>query len=96
VRAPDARRLFVLGLPLLAIAGLILGPLLLTLAISVLEKRGFWIAPAFTLESYRLFFTGVRLEVLERSFRVALFSTAIMLLIATRSPTWSRSACGRS
>jgi ABC-type spermidine/putrescine transport system permease subunit I len=78
----QARRLVVLGLPLLAIAGLILCPLLITLAVSFFEKRGFGVSPAFTLESYRLFFTGVRLEVLERSFRVALSSTAIMLLIA--------------
>ena len=78
----SAARLLVLGVPLLVIAGFILGPLLITLAISVFEKQGFWISPAFTLESYRLFFTGVRLEVLERSFRVACASTALMLLIA--------------
>ena len=78
----QARRLLVLGLPLLVTAGLILGPLLITLAVSVFEKRGFWISPAFTLDSYRLFFAGVRLEVFERSFRVALSSTALMLLIA--------------
>ena len=77
-----ARRLLVLGLPLLLIAGLILGPLLLTLLVSVFEKSGFWIRPGFTLDSYRLFFAGARLEVLERSFRVALFATLIMLLIA--------------
>jgi ABC-type spermidine/putrescine transport system permease subunit I len=75
-------RLVVLGLPLVVIAGLILGPLLITLVISVFEKKGFGISPAFTLESYRMFFTGVRLEVLERSFWVALSSTALMLLIA--------------
>jgi ABC-type spermidine/putrescine transport system permease subunit I len=77
-----ALRLVVLGAPLVIIAGLILGPLLITLAVSFFEKRGFGISPAFTLESYRLFFTGVRLEVLERSFWVALSSTALMLLIA--------------
>lgn len=81
-RRGQAVRLIILGLPLLVIAALILGPLLITLVISVFEKKGFGINPAFTLESYRLFFTGVRLEVLERSFRVATFSTAIMLLIA--------------
>jgi ABC-type spermidine/putrescine transport system permease subunit I len=78
----EARRLLVLGLPLLLIAGLILGPLLLTLVVSVFEKSGFWIRSGFTLDSYRLFFAGARLEVLERSFRVALFATLIMLLIA--------------
>ena len=77
-----AVRLIALGLPLGIVAGLILGPLFITLVISVFEKKGFGISPVFTLESYRLFFSGVRLEVLERSFRVALFSTAIMLLIA--------------
>lgn len=85
MRQPRPRqvlRLAVLGLPLLVVAGLILGPLLITLVVSVFEKRGFGISPAFTLESYRLFFTGVRLEVLERSFWVALSSTALMLLIA--------------
>ena len=65
----QARRLVVLGLPLLAIAGLILGPLLITLAVSFFEKQGFGVRPAFTLESYRLFFTGVRLEV-SRTTRV--------------------------
>jgi ABC-type spermidine/putrescine transport system permease subunit I len=78
----EARRLLVLGPPLLLIAGLILGPLLLTLVVSVFEKKGFWIGPSFTLDSYWLFFGGARVEVLERSFRVALFATAIMLLIA--------------
>ena len=77
-RSGGQGQLVLLGLPLLVIAGLILGPLLLTLAVSFFEKRGFWIGPAFTLDSYRLFFTGVRLEVLERSFRVAVFSTTIM------------------
>ena len=67
---------------MLVIAGLVLGPLLITLAVSVFEKKGFWISPTFTLDSYRLFFAGVRLEVLERSFRVALSSTVLMLLIA--------------
>jgi ABC-type spermidine/putrescine transport system permease subunit I len=85
MRLPGRRqtlRLAFLGLPLLVIAGLILGPLAITLVISVFEKKGFGISPGFTLESYALFFSGVRLEVLERSFWVALSSTAIMLLIA--------------
>ena len=53
-------RLLILGLPLVLIAGLILGPLLLTLVVSVFEKQGFWIGPGFTLDSYRLFFAGAR------------------------------------
>jgi ABC-type spermidine/putrescine transport system permease subunit I len=82
LRADRSLTLVVLGGPLLVMAGLILGPLLITLVVSFFEKKGFGISPAFTLESYRLFFTGVRLEVLERSFWVALSSTALMLLIA--------------
>jgi ABC-type spermidine/putrescine transport system permease subunit I len=78
----QALRVGALGLPLLAIAVLILGPLLITLAVSLFEKRGFWIRPALSFEAYRLFFDGVRLEVLERSFWVALSSSALMLLIA--------------
>jgi ABC-type spermidine/putrescine transport system permease subunit I len=81
-RRGDALRLAVLALPLVVIAGLILGPLLITLVVSMFEKKGFGVSPGFTLQSYALFFTGVRLEVLERSFRVALASTAIMLLLA--------------
>lgn len=82
LRGGQAVRLIALGLPLVVIAGLVLGPLLITLVISFFEKQGFGIQPAFTLESYARFFSGVRLEVLERSFWVALSSTAIMLLIA--------------
>ena len=75
-------RTLALGLPLLATAALIVGPLLITLAISLWRKKGFGMEPAVTLESYRLFFAGVRLEVLERSLWVAVTSTAIMLAIA--------------
>lgn len=82
LRGGHAVRLAVLGLPLVVIAGLVLGPLSITLVISFFEKQGFGIQPAFTLESYARFFSGVRLEVLERSFWVATSSTAIMLLIA--------------
>jgi ABC-type spermidine/putrescine transport system permease subunit I len=78
----QALRFLALGLPLLAIAALILGPLLITLAVSLFAKNGFWIRPALTFEAYGLFFNGVRLEVLERSLWVALSSTALMLLIA--------------
>jgi len=82
VRGGRLARLLGLGLPLALIAGLVLGPLVITLVISVFEKQGFGISPGFTLESYRRFFSGVRLGVLERSLWVALSSSAIMLLIA--------------
>jgi ABC-type spermidine/putrescine transport system permease subunit I len=75
-------RLLVLGLPLIVIVASIVGPLAITLVVSLWQKKGFAMVPAFTLESYRLFFEGVRLEVLERSLWVALSSTMIMLLIA--------------
>lgn len=78
---PGSRAL-VLGLPLFAIAAAIVGPLAITLVVSFWQKKGFGMVPAFTLDSYRLFFEGVRLEVLQRSLWIAISSTAIMLLIA--------------
>lgn len=75
-------RLLVLGLPLLVIGASIIGPLVITLVVSFWQKKGFSMVPAFTLDSYWLFFDGVRLEVLQRSLWVAVSSTAIMLLIA--------------
>ena len=77
----EARRLLVLGLPLLLIAGLILG-LSSSRWSSASSRRAALDPPGLHARSYRLFFAGARLEVLERSFRVALFATAIMLLIA--------------
>jgi len=75
-------RLLVLGLPLLAIAVSIIGPLAITLIVSFWQKKGFGMVPAFTLDSYLLFFEGVRLEVLQRSLWVAVSATVIMLLLA--------------
>ena len=75
-------RLLVLGLPLLVITVSIVGPLVITLIVSFWQKKGFGMVPALTLDSYRLFFEGVRLEVLQRSFWVAVSSAAIMLLLA--------------
>lgn len=76
------RRGLVLGLPLAVVAVLILGPLAITFVVSFWEKKGLGMAPAFSLDSYRLFFEGVRLEVLRRSFLVATVATAMMLLLA--------------
>jgi ABC-type spermidine/putrescine transport system permease subunit I len=72
----------VLGLPLVVLAVLILGPLLATLVVSFWQKTGFTMKPAFTLESYVTFFSGARLEVLLRSLGTALSATVIMLLVA--------------
>ena len=81
-RTASAIRAAALGLPLLVIAGFILGPLLITLAISFWVKKGFGMEPAVVLDSYRLFFGGARLEVLQRSLWTAVSSTAVMLLVA--------------
>jgi ABC-type spermidine/putrescine transport system permease subunit I len=75
-------RLLVLGLPLVVIAASIVGPLAITLIVSFWQKQGFGMVPAFTLDSYQVFFQGVRLEVLQRSLWVAVSSTVIMLLLA--------------
>ena len=75
-------RLIVQALPLLAISGLILGPLLLTLIVSFWRKKGFGMEPDLVLNSYQTFLGGPRLEVFERSLWVAATSTVIMLLIA--------------
>jgi len=57
-------------------------PLAITLVVSLWRKQGFGMVPALTLDSYRLFFEGVRLEVLQRSLWVAVSATAVMVLIA--------------
>lgn len=75
-------RLGLIGLPLLVMATGIVGPLLITLVISVWQRHGFGMVPAFSLANYRSFFAGVRLEVLQRSLAVAGLSTILMLLIA--------------
>lgn len=72
----------VLGLPLVLLGVLIVGPLAATLVVSFWQKTGFTMAPALTAENYVTFFTGARLEVLLRSLWTALSATLIMLLIA--------------
>lgn len=72
----------VLGLPLAAIFTLIVGPLVLTLVISFWQKTGFTMRPAFSLDSYVAFFSGVRLQVLLRSLWVACSAAVLMILIA--------------
>ncbi len=75
-------RAVVLGLPLLLLFGLILGPLMITFIISFWQKTGFTMKPAFILGNYLDFFSGVRLQVLLRSLWVAVSATVVMLLIA--------------
>jgi ABC-type spermidine/putrescine transport system permease subunit I len=97
--AGAARRAVLIGLPLLAVALMILGPLAVTFAVSFWEKTGFTMRPAFVLENYADFLAGARLSVLLRSLWVAVTATAVMLalaypiayLIATRlPPAWTR------
>jgi ABC-type spermidine/putrescine transport system permease subunit I len=71
-----------LGLPLIVVGAFVVAPLVITLVVSFWVKSGFGMTPGLTLESYWLFFTGARLEVLERSLWMALSATAIMLAIA--------------
>lgn len=77
-----AVRAAALALPLAGVVVLVAGPLAITLAISFWEKAGFSMRPAFTLENYAAFLSGVRLDVLLRSLWVAASSMALMLLIA--------------
>lgn len=81
-RTGAAMRAGAIGLPLLVVFALILGPLAITFAVSFWQKTGFSMTPAVTLENYTDFFSGVRLNVLLRSFWVAASATAIMLAIA--------------
>ena len=71
-----------LGLPLALVFALIVCPLVITFIVSFWQKSGFSMVPAFTLDNYADFFSGVRLEVLLRSLWVAFTGTCIMLLIA--------------
>ena len=71
-----------LGLPLALVFALIVCPLVITHVVSFWQKSGFSMVPAFTLDNYADFFSGVRLEVLLRSLWVAFTGTGIMLLIA--------------
>jgi ABC-type spermidine/putrescine transport system permease subunit I len=79
--ARTARRVL-LAMPVALIGVLLAVPLVLTFVISVFERTGPKIQPAFTLKSYAQFFDGARLVVLERGLLVAAEATIISLLIA--------------
>jgi ABC-type spermidine/putrescine transport system permease subunit I len=70
------------GLPLLVLAVLVIGPLLITLMVSFWQKKGLGMSPGFSLESYALFFDGPRLQVLLESFWTAASATLLMLPLA--------------
>lgn len=71
-----------LGLPVLAVAAFIFGPIAIMVAVSFWSKSGFSMQPDFVLDSYAAFLGGVRLDVFLRSLWVAATSTVIMLLLA--------------
>jgi len=71
-----------LALPVLFVAAFLVAPLLLAIAIGFWQRVGFKVRPAFRLEAYVDFFSGVRLLVLERGLVVAAEATAVGLLLA--------------
>lgn len=71
-----------LATPIVFIGVFLAGPLAVTFAWSFWERAGFGVRPAFTLEHYLEFFSGVRLFVLERGLAVAASVTLISLVIA--------------
>jgi len=83
---PTARRdplaLLALCIPLLGCALLVLVPLAVMVTVSFWERRLIGFEPALSLEAYRDFFSGVRLQVLFRSLGVAGLATALMLALA--------------
>ena len=78
----DLFRRLLLLIPVIFISFFLIIPLGFTFVISFWKRAGFKILPAFTLNSYAEFFSGVRLLVLERSLLVSIEATALSLLIA--------------
>jgi len=68
--------------PVLFVAAMIIGPLLIMGIVSFWTKSGFTMKPDFSLDAYATFLGGVRLNIFLRSLWVAITSTAIMLLLA--------------
>jgi ABC-type spermidine/putrescine transport system permease subunit I len=79
--ASYARRAL-LALPILFVTVFLIVPLALAGAISFWQRVGFRVRPAFRLDAYVDFFSGVRLFVLERGLVVAAEVTLVSLLIA--------------
>jgi ABC-type spermidine/putrescine transport system permease subunit I len=81
-RISSGARLALLALPAAVIAVFLVAPLALAVAISFWQRVGFRVRPAFQLNAYVDFLSGVRLVVLERGLAVAAEVTAISLLLA--------------
>jgi ABC-type spermidine/putrescine transport system permease subunit I len=78
----DRGRIVLLAVPVMFVAVFLIVPLALAFAISFWQRVGFRIRPAFQLDAYLDFLTGVRLFVLERGVVVAAEVTAISLVLA--------------
>ena len=78
----DRGRIVLLALPVVFVATFLIAPLALAFAISFWQRVGFRTRPAFRLDAYLDFLTGVRLFVLERGVVVAAEVTAISLVLA--------------
>ena len=78
----DRGRIVLLALPVMFVATFLIAPLALVFAISFWQRVGFRIRPAFRLDAYLDFLSGVRLFVLERGVVVAAEVTAISLVLA--------------
>ena len=78
----DRGRIVLLAVPVVFVAVFLIAPLALAFAISFWQRVGFRIRPAFQLNAYLDFLTGVRLLVLERGVVVAAEVTAVSLVLA--------------
>jgi ABC-type spermidine/putrescine transport system permease subunit I len=78
----DRGRIVLLAVPVMFVAVFLIAPLALAFAISFWQRVGFRTRPAFQLDAYLDFLTGVRLFVLERGVVVAAEVTAISLVLA--------------
>ncbi len=81
-RASSPLRHALLVLPVAFVVVFLVAPLAITVVVSVWQRAGFWVKPAFTLAAYEQFYSGARLFVLGRSLVAAAEATAISLLIA--------------
>lgn len=63
-------------------AGFVLVPVLLLLVWSFWRETEFWMEPAFTLDAYHSFFSGIRLQVFLRTVGFAVLTVLIILPFA--------------
>ncbi|MGA2127908.1 MAG: ABC transporter permease [Xanthobacteraceae bacterium] len=78
----DRGRIVLLAVPVVFVVVFLVAPLTLTFAISFWQRVGFRVRPAFQLNAYLDFLSGVRLFVLARGLVVAGEVTALSLVLA--------------